>query len=263
MKTHLYSKDGKKGKEITLPRVFEEKYLPKVIARAVVAKQSERLQPKGTDPRAGLKTTAEYIGRRSAFRSGINKAMARLPKIKLGGGGLGAVRRVPHSVGGRRSHPPKVEKVLVKQINKKEMALALRSAIAATAIKEVVEERGHIIEGVAEVPIVFEDALETMTKTKEAVGALNSVGLDKDLERGKKKKVRSGKGTKRGKKYRTKKSVLVIVSKGGKAFRNVPGVDVMTVGKMNIENLAPGSKPGRLTVYTESAITQLGEKYGN
>lgn len=263
MKSHVYSLAGKKGKEIALPKVFEEKYLPKVIARAVTARQSKDLQPKGTDVLAGLRTTAEYIGRRAAFRSGINRAMARLPRIKRGGGGLGHVRRVPQAVSGRRAHPPKAEKKLVKAINKKEMALAVRSALAATTSKELVEARGHAIKGVSEVPVVFEDALEGLKKTKEAVKALESVGLGKDLERGKKKKVRAGRGTRRGKKHKKRKSVLVVVSKGGKALKNLPGVDVVTVSKLGIEALAPGSKAGRLTVYTESALKELGDKYGS
>lgn len=263
MKTHVYSVEGKRGEEISLPKVFEEKYLPKVIARAVLAKQSRRLQPKGNDALAGMRTTAEYIGRRSAFRTGINRAMSRLPRIKRGGGGLGQVRLVPQAVGGRRAHPPKPEKVLVKRINKKEMALAMRSAIAATTSKELIGGRGHLLDGVSEVPIIFEDKFEELTKTKDAVKALESVGLGKDLARGRKKNVRAGKGTRRGKKYKRRKSVLVVVAKGGKALRNIPGVDVMSAKRMDIEKLAPGSKAGRLTVYTTSAIKQLGEKYGN
>ena len=263
MKSHVYSVEGTKGAEISLPAVFEEKYLPKVIARAVVAKQSKKLQPKGNDVLAGLKTTAEYIGRRSAFRTGINRGMSRLPRIKRGGGGLGQVRIVPGAVGGRRAHPPKAEKVIVKQINKKERLLAVRSAIAATTNKALVEARGHVVDGIAEVPIIFEDKFEDITKTKDAVKALESVGLKKDLTRGRVKKVRAGKATSRGKKYKRRKSVLVVVSKGGKALQNVPGVDVMTAGHVDIEKLAPGSKAGRLTVYTASAIKQLGEKYGN
>ncbi len=263
MKASVYSMEGKKEKEIALPAVFNEKYLPAAISRAVVARQSRRLQPKGNDALAGLRTTAEYIGRRQAYRTGINRAMARLPRIKRGGGGLGQVRIVPQAVGGRRAHPPKPEKVLAKRINKKEAALAVRSAIAATASRRLIEARGHLIKGVPELPIVFDSQLEEAKKTKDAVKALESVGLGKELARAKGKKVRAGKGTRRGKKYKRKKSVLVVVSKGGRALRNIPGIDVMAAKRVDIEKLAPGSKAGRLTVYTESAIKELGEKYGN
>lgn len=263
MKSHVYSLDGKKGKEISLPRVFSERYLPAVIARAVIAKQTERLQPKGADPMAGLRTTAEYIGRREAYRSGINKGLARLPHVKLGGGGIGQVKRVPNARGGRRSFPPKAEKVIVKGINRKELALATRSAIAATTQKALVTARGHIIDGVHELPIVFEDTLEAVKKTKDAIAALQSVGLGADLQRARVKKVRAGQSTMRGNRYRRRRSVLIVVSKECKALRNVPGVDIARAGSLGVEALAPGATAGRLTVYTESAVRELGEKYGN
>lgn len=263
MKTHVYSASGKKVSEIKLPKVFEEEYNPKAISRAFIAKHSKTLQPKGSDPLAGFRTTAEYIGRRRAYRTGINTSRSRLPRTKPGGGGLGRVARVPQAVGGRKAHPPKVEKVILKKINKKEYALALRSAIAATANKALIADHGYALNGIAEIPIVFNDSIQNITKTKEAVAALAAVGLADELKRGKQKKIRAGKGTKRGNKYKKKKSVLVIVTEGGKAFRNIPGVDVMSVSRLSIDKLAPGAKAGRLTVYTESAIKQLGDKYGN
>ena len=53
---------------------------------------------------------------------------------------------------------------------------------------------------------------------------------------------------------------LIVVSedKGiGKAARNHPGLDVVTVGQLNAESLAPGTHPGRLTVWVEAAIKSL------
>jgi large subunit ribosomal protein L4e len=43
------------------------------------------------------------------------------------------------------------------------------------------------------------------------------------------------------------------------AARNLPGVDVVSVKELTVEKLAPGGVPGRLTVWTESAIRELGE----
>ena len=76
----------------------------------------------------------------------INRGMSRLPREKLGGGGLGKVRMVPQSVGGRVAHPPKKEKNYEKKINMKEYMLALKSAIAALANKELAMKRGHKVE---------------------------------------------------------------------------------------------------------------------
>lgn len=262
MKAHVYSLEGKKGREIALPRVFDTAYNPEVISRAVIATQTHRLQRKGSNVRAGFDTSAEYIGRRAAFRSGINRGIARLPHIKTGGGGTGRVMRVPQARGGHRSHPPRVEKVIYKEINKKEYIAAIRSAIAATANAKLVTARGHRIEAV-EMPLVVEDAAQKISKTKDALALLNNIGLGSDLARGKVKTVRAGQSTMRGNKYRRKRSVLVVVADGGKAFRNLPGVDVATVSGLSIEQLAPGATAGRLTVYTEASIKQLGEKYGN
>lgn len=48
-----------------------------------------------------------------------------------------------------------------------------------------------------------------------------------------------------------------------KASRNLPGVDVITVERLNVELLAPGTHAGRLTVWTESSLKWLGETYGH
>jgi large subunit ribosomal protein L4e len=85
------------------------------------------------------------------------------------------------------------------------------------------------------------------------------------MERAKIKKVRSGKGKNRGRRYKRKKSVLfVFASNKGllNAAKNIAGADVCLVNNLNAELLAPGTQPGRLTIFTESAIKKLGEIYG-
>jgi large subunit ribosomal protein L4e len=44
-----------------------------------------------------------------------------------------------------------------------------------------------------------------------------------------------------------------------KAAGNIPGVDVITLNQLNTEALAPGSHPGRLTIWTNTAIQKLNE----
>jgi large subunit ribosomal protein L4e len=57
--------------------------------------------------------------------------------------------------------------------------------------------------------------------------------------------------------------IVVAENKGiVEAARNVPGVDVVTIANLNVEMLAPGTHPGRLTIWTSSAIERLGELYG-
>jgi large subunit ribosomal protein L4e len=65
----------------------------------------------------------------------------------------------------------------------------------------------------------------------------------------------------RGRAYKTPKSVLIVVGKNKgiyRAARNLPGVDVVEARNLNAELLAPGAHPGRLTVWTLSAIKYLG-----
>jgi large subunit ribosomal protein L4e len=38
---------------------------------------------------------------------------------------------------------------------------------------------------------------------------------------------------------------------------NLPGVDVVKVEVLGAENLAPGGVPGRLTIWTKSAVQKL------
>jgi len=259
--TGVYSIQGKKIKDITLPSIFNTEYRPDLIQRAVVALQSQHRQPYGTHPLAGMQTSAAYFGRRrGAYRVTINRGMSRLPREKLGGGGLGRVLRVPQAVGGRRAHPPKVEKKFEKKINKKEYKLALNSAIAATSKREIVAGRGHVIEDVKELPLIVEDKIKELNKTKEALEVLSALGVGKDLERAKQKTIRAGRGKLRGRKYKRKKSVLMVVDEDGgikKALSNVPGVDVRTPETLTVEDLACGGHAGRLTIWSLSALQKL------
>jgi len=47
-----------------------------------------------------------------------------------------------------------------------------------------------------------------------------------------------------------------------KAFRNIPGVDLVSVNKMNLMKLAPGGHVGRFVIWTESAFERLNALYG-
>jgi len=83
-----------------------------------------------------------------------------------------------------------------------------------------------------------------------------------DVERAKEgTSVRAGRGKMRGRRYRTPRSILVVVSKKcevARSVRNLPGVDVSLPSKLNASNLAPGGAPGRLMVISESALAAIG-----
>ena len=44
------------------------------------------------------------------------------------------------------------------------------------------------------------------------------------------------------------------------AAKNIPGVDVVEVKSLNAELLAPGAKPGRLTLWSSAAIEVMGKE---
>ena len=74
---------------------------------------------------------------------------------------------------------------------------------------------------------------------------------------------RAGRGKMRGRRLKKPKSVLFVVDdmdKARKCLGNIPGIDVISPAKLNVELLAPGGDPGRLTVYTEKALASLGGK---
>lgn len=268
MKANVLDLQGKNKDEITLPKVFSSKLRPDLIKRAFFVTQSKKRQPYGTDKMAGKRTSARYWGSRDLpqERKMMNREMSRLKRI-FGDTAPGMFMRgrfVPQAVKGRRAHPPKAEKCWDLKINEKERKLAIKSAIAATILKDVVKKRGHKI-GEISLPIIIDDSIDTLSKTKQVVELLIKIGLEKEMERGKIKKVRPGKGKMRGRKYKKKKSVLFVVDKNSslvKAAKNIPGSDVCLAKDINVNVLAPGAHPGRITVYSESAIKKIGEIYG-
>lgn len=250
MQANTIDLDGNEAGEIDLPEVFETTYRPDLIKRAVLAAQANRTQDYGADPFAGKRTSAESLG--------TGRGMARVPRSN------GQAKRVPQAVGGRRAHPPKADKDRTQKVNDKERQLAIRSAIAATADAELVAERGHRFDEGVELPLVVSDEFEELLKTKEVVAFLESVGLHADVERADEgRKVRAGRGKTRGRKYKEPSSILFVTSSEAgpsKAARNLAGVDVATAREVGAEDLAPGTHPGRLTVWTESAIEEVADR---
>ena len=250
MKVNVYTMEGEVKEEIELPAIFNEEFRPDLIKRAVISSQTARIQPWGSDPMAGKRTSAESWG------SGRGAAM--VPRIKNGS----KAAFIPQAIGGRRAHPPRPQKVYHEKINVKERRFAIRSAIAATCNQNLVEERGHNVENDPQLPLIVDDELATIKKTKETREIFKNLGIFEDISRAKKgRKIRAGKGKLRGRKYKKAKGPLIVVAddKGiSLGARNHAGVDVVTVENLNAELLAPGTHPGRLTIFTKSAIEKLG-----
>ncbi|MBW2973253.1 50S ribosomal protein L4 [Candidatus Woesearchaeota archaeon] len=259
----LSAQNAEVGKK-KLPKQFEEPVRKDLIKRAVEAVQSHNRQAYGADTRAGMKWSATLSKKRREYRASYGHGISRVPRKITSRRGTQfnwTAANVPGVVGGRRAHPPKSEKVFAKKINDRERKKAIRSALSATMSKELVAGRGHVLP--EKFPFIISNDFEKFDKTKTILDALKKIGLDKDLARAEKKKVRAGKGKSRARKYKKSKTALLVVSGKCsllKAASNIPGIDVVEVKNMNAELLAPGSEPGRLTVFTDSAIDKLGKE---
>ncbi|UCH02318.1 MAG: 50S ribosomal protein L4 [Candidatus Bathyarchaeota archaeon] len=245
---------GEPDLTVELPKVFNTLMRPDLIKRAVLAQQSHRIQPQGRDPMAGKRTTAESMG--------TGYGISRMPRTK--GSRYPKARQAalaPGTVGGRQPHPPKSEKNIYKKFNKKERKRALYSAIAATSDKNIVASRGHIIDDVHSFPIVVSDDLQKLNKASEVRDFFKKIGVWPDIERVKKsKKIRAGRGKSRGRRKRHSVGPLIIISEDNgikNGVSNFLGADIAEADKINVELLAPGANPGRLTIWTLSAFKDL------
>ena len=250
MKANIIDLSGNQVGQIDLPAIFEEEYRPDLIKRAVLSAQANRLQPYGPHFYAGMNTSARSWG--------PGHGVSRVPRIINARRAAG----VPMAKGGRRSHAPQPNADKTEKINIKERKKAIRSAIAATTVPELVSARGHVFE--RELPVVVQNDFESLSKTSDVKKFLVAAGLWDDVERAKNgKTIRAGKGKVRGRKYKNRKSLLIVVSKdqgAGKAARNLPGVDFIDADGLNAELLAPGTHAGRLTLWTEASIQRLMER---
>jgi large subunit ribosomal protein L4e len=261
MQAIVYGLNGKEKSKVHLPSPFSENVRKDLIKRAVLSEVSRLRQAYGSDPLAGQRSSAHYHGRRGRRDSQMNRELARMKRIH-GQGFLNLTARVvPQAIKGRKAHPPKSDKKWELKINRKERIKALESAIAATRDREMVSKRGHKIKGIKHLPLVLEDDLQKLKKTKEVLGVLERLGLKEEIERCKERKVRSGKGKMRGRKYRTKRGPLIIIERDegiSRAGGNIPGVDVVERRKLDVHSLAPGTHPGRLAIFTKSVIKEMG-----
>ncbi len=263
-KLPIITPEQRKSGERQLPEQFGEDFRPDLVARAVRAVQSASRQTFGSAPEAGKRHAAWTSKRRRDYRTSYGYGISRVArKIHTRRGSrmhwVGAL--TPQTVGGRRAHPPKAEKNWEQKINAKERRKAVRSAISATVQRELVKKRGHQIP--ENYPFILGGAAEDIGKTKDLRSLLVSLGFGNELQRSSVKKVRAGRGKRRGRRYSRKKGLLIVV--GGKCplyrtARNLPGMEVVGVAELNAEILAPGTHAGRATLWTEKAVEVMGTK---
>ena len=249
VKVNVYDLKGIEKEKIDLPENFNTDYRPDIIRKSFNVLHSNNRQPYGASPLAGTRHATASVGK--------GRGMSRVPRLTQG-------RRAalaPCVVGGRRAHPPRAVRNWKEKINKKEKILARNSAIAATADKEIVTKRGHKFDEKLTLPIIIDDEFEKLKKTKDVINALDKIGIYDDVLRAiNGKHIRAGKGKQRGRKYKTPKSILIVTVKEDiqKSSRNLSGVEVVRPNNINIKHLAPGGNAGRLTIFTKSALKEIG-----
>ncbi len=250
--------EGKPVGKVGLPSFFDTPIRPDLIRRAVVAIQSHMFQPQGRNPMAGKRTTAVSIG--------VGHAMSRVPRVKgdrYPRANIAAF--APSTVKGRLTFAPTPNKRIQKKINRKELRLAMLSALAATSSKDLILGRGHMIAGEHDFPLVVTDDLEQMTKSSDAQKTLKGLGVWEDVKRASRKKMRAGKGSVRGRPYKKRVSALIVVEKKQgveRAFRNFSGIKVVDASSLNVNDLAPGTHAGRLTIWSQIALKKVADRLG-
>jgi large subunit ribosomal protein L4e len=257
MSTKVYNLEGNEVSTIELPPVFKFPYRPEVIKKVYVNLDSHHYQKQGRYPAAGEIVSAE------SRNTGLG--IARLARAKGEGfsragqaAGVAGVRK------GRLAHPPESWKIIHKKINKKEKMIALYSSISSTAIGDLAKKRGHIIENVKSFPVVVTNELENIQKTKELYQVLKALGIEDDLSRVENSiKKRSGKSRRRGRSNRIGKSAIIVVGKQDsqllKLNESLPGIAIKYVKNLSVLDFAPGSKPIRLAIFSQSSIDVLNE----
>ena len=242
--------------EVQLPEVFLAPVRSDLVSTVFANLNKNRRQAYGVYQRAGMEYNAESWG--------PGRAVARVPRVSGSGthrSGQGAFANSCR--GGRMFNPTTVWRRLHRKVNLTQRRHAVASAIAASAVPSLVLARGHRVNDVPEIPLVV-DSLQ-VSKTKELLKILYALGCEDELTTIlETKKIRPGVGKARNIKYKIK---LIIHDNGSvnvkKAARNIPGVEVCHVERLNLLQLCPGGHLGRFVIWTKDAFEKLNSIFGN
>lgn len=255
----VFSVAGDKTGEVPLPHVMTAPLRPDIVQFVHTNMNKNHRQAYAVSIYGGKKASASSWG--------TGRAVARIPRVGGGGtsrSGQGAFGNMCR--GGRMFAPTKTWRKWHRRINITQKRYAVASALAATAVPALVMARGHRIDQVPEIPLIMDDAVESAKKTSQAKEILAAVGAYDDVEKAAdSRKIRAGKGKARNRRYVMRKGPLIVYAKNDgleMAFRNLPGVELCCVDRLNLLQLAPGGHMGRFCVWSQSAITALDTIYG-
>ncbi|KAI7864117.1 ribosomal protein L4 domain-containing protein [Spinellus fusiger] len=257
---NVYTSTGKDASAtVPLPAVLTAPIRPDIVNFVHTNMAKNKRQPYAVSVKAGHQTSAESWG--------TGRAVARIPRVngsgthRAGQAAFGNMCR-----GGRMFAPTKTWRKWHIKTNLNQKRFATASALAASALPSLVMARGHRVEKIEEVPLVLADSVETISKTKDAVALLKAVNAYADVVKvSNSRKLRAGVGKLRNRRHRQRRGPLVIFNEDNgivKAFRNLPGVEVVDVRRLNLLQLAPGGHLGRFVIWTKSAFALLDSLYG-
>ncbi|XP_078666255.1 large ribosomal subunit protein uL4-like [Branchiostoma floridae x Branchiostoma belcheri] len=244
---------------VTMPAVMKAPIRPDIVQSVHANVRKNSRQPYCVSKLAGHQTSAESWG--------TGRAVARIPRVRGGGthrSGQGAFGNMCR--GGRMFAPTKTWRRWHRRVNIHQRRYAICCALSASALPALVMAKGHRIEEIPEVPLVVGDKVQEMKKTKEAVQLLRKLKAWNDIQKVyNSKRIRAGKGKMRNRRFVKKRGPCIIYDKDNgivRAFRNIPGVTLLPVDKLNLLKIAPGGHVGRFIIWTESAIQKLDALYG-
>ncbi|CAF0859464.1 unnamed protein product [Didymodactylos carnosus] len=247
------------GKQIALPVVFRAPIRTDIVSFVHDQMRRNKRQAHAVSNKAGEQTSAQSWG--------TGRAVARIPRVRGGGthrSGQGAFGNMCR--GGRMYAPTKIWRKWHRKINLNQRRYATVSAIAASGVPSLIMAKGHSIENVPEIPLVISKDVESLRKTKEAVAVLRKLGAWQDiLKVYASKHTRAGKGKMRNRRTVMKRGPVIIYNADHgikKAFRNIPGVTLLSIQRLNLLRLAPGGHVGRFCIWTEDAFRELDKLYG-
>jgi len=243
-----------------MPAVMGCPLRPDLVRYMHTSISKNRRQAYALSHRSGYQTAAESWG--------TGRAVARIPRAPGGGthrSGQGTFGNMCR--GGGMFNPTKVWRRWHRHANTTQKRHAVASALAASSLPPLVMARGHRIDDVSELPLVVSDGAQTISKTKGALELLEGLGCGAELTKvAGSKKLRSGKGKMRDRKYTMRRGPLVIYEEDSgltRALRNLPGVDSAHIDRLNLLQLAPGGNFGRFCIFTEGAFKKLETLYGD
>jgi len=256
---HTIGSGDEAPSQSALPDVFLAPIRPDIVQFVHTNMRKNARQAYAVNTEAGHQHSAESWG--------TGRAVSRIPRVSGGGtsrAGQAAFGNMCRK--GRMFAPTRIWRKWHRKINTNQKRYAVASALAASALPSLVLARGHKIAELPEVPLVIGNETESLQKTKQAIAALTAVGAYPDVEKVKaSRKLRAGKGKMRNRRHVQRLGPLVVYNEDKgitKAFRNLPGVDLAQVERLNLLQLAPGGHVGRFIVWTKSAFDRLNDIYG-